>query len=215
MVRSGVKERYAESGRVIDGKKLGNELILPCVESRMTHEQYRVTMGSIDGCGRAMTELTRRLSVAELSQRILEMARTGVYRASIFDTFKPLATRRQISLAIQHAKKFGLHSVPSMRDADLGTYYQLDVTKFQALEQAFQKSTPIESEEDVLWRMTQVTATIQGMLAIAAGGAISLSGIGIVCLLTAKTQLGWGLLSSATGAVGIWVIQKSLAKKVL
>ncbi len=161
-----------------------------------------------------MSGITRRLSVTELSQRILDMGKTGVYRSSIFEAFQPVATQRQISLAIRHAKQFGLHSVAKMRDRELGTYYQVDAVKRQQLHQAFQTTVPAASEEDVLKRMTEAVLTIQMMLKVTAGGAIAVFGVGLFCLTTGKPQLGGGLLTSALCLVGIWAMQRSLAKKV-
>jgi hypothetical protein len=150
-----------------------------------------------------------------MSQRILEMAKTGVYRSSIFEAFQPVATKRHISLAIRHAKKFGLHSVAKLRHGELGTYYQVDLATYQACQTALQKSIPMESEEDVVKRMMDAVMMIQMMLTIAAGGAIAFFGMGLVCFTTGKPNLGWGLLTSSVGAVGIWTLQKAIAKKVI
>jgi hypothetical protein len=126
-----------------------------------------------------------------------------------------MATKRQISLAIRHAKKFGLHSVARLRDTELGTYYQVDTVKFQTLQQAFRISIPTENEEDVLKRMTDAVLTIQMMLTIAATGAIALLVGSLFCLTTGKPQLGGGLLTSAICLLGLWILQRSLAKKVM
>ena len=48
------------------------------------------------------------------------MARTGVYRQSVFEAFRSMATQRQIRDAIAQAKQFGLYTVSSLRDAELG-----------------------------------------------------------------------------------------------
>lgn len=161
-----------------------------------------------------MSGITRRLTVSELSQRILEMAKTGVYRESIFEAFQPVATKRQISHAIRHAKQFGLHSIAPMRDANLGTYYQLDAVKFASLQQAFKASVPL-AEEDVFQRMTEATLTIRMMLTIASGGAIALFGVGLLCMAIGNSGAGWGLMTSSIGAVGIWALQKALARKIM
>lgn len=161
-----------------------------------------------------MSGITRRLTVAELSQRILEMAKTGIYRESIFETFQPVATKVQIRQAIRHAKQFGLHSVAAMRDAELGTYYQVDQVKLAALQSALQVSLPL-AEADVFQRMTEAMLTIRLMLAIAGAGAIALLGVGIVCLLTENTGAGWGLISSALSTIALWTVQKGLARKVM
>ncbi|MDX2243910.1 MAG: hypothetical protein NW224_24805 [Leptolyngbyaceae cyanobacterium bins.302] len=161
-----------------------------------------------------MSEIARRLSVSELSQRILEMAKTGVYRESIFETFQPVATKQQISHAIRHAKQFGLHSIATMRDPELGTYYQLDQVKFASLQATFQAALPL-SKEDVFQRMTEAVVTIRLMLAVAGSGAIALLGFGLFCLLTGHPGSGWGVVSGAISAIGIWGMQRSLAKKLL
>jgi hypothetical protein len=79
-----------------------------------------------------MPQIVPRLSETELSQRILDMAKTGVYRESIFEAFQSLATKQQIRRAIAHAKQFGLYSVRQHRDDELGTYYEVDLAKYQS-----------------------------------------------------------------------------------
>jgi hypothetical protein len=89
-----------------------------------------------------MSPLAPRLSETELSQRILEMAKTGVYRESIFEAFRSLATKRQIRQAIAHAKQFGLYSVRDLRDEELGTYYQVDLAKYDSFQAALKAAVP-------------------------------------------------------------------------
>lgn len=161
-----------------------------------------------------MSGITRRLTVSELSQRILDMAKTGVYRESLFETFQPMATKQQISHAIRHAKQFGLHSVAKLRDPELGTYYQLDQVKFDSLQHSLQTVVPL-AKEDVLQRMTEAVVTIRLMLTVAAGGAIALFAIGAFCLMTQNSSTGWGLIAGAVSSAGIWALQKALAKKIL
>jgi hypothetical protein len=160
-------------------------------------------------------EISRRLTIAELSDRILDMGKTGVYRTSIFEAFQPVATKRQISLAIRHAKRFGLHSVAKLRDADLGTYYQLDGVKYQALRHTIQSIAPLESEEAVLQRMTDAVATVKLMITVAGGGAIALLSSGFICLLLGRASLGGGLLTGGATAIALWMLQKNLAKKIV
>ena len=161
------------------------------------------------------SEISRRLAIGELSERILEMAKTGVYRTSVFEAFQPVATQRQISLAIRHAKRFGLHSVAKLRDAELGTYYQLDAVKYQSLQHTMQSVVPLESEEAVLKRMTDAVATVKLLVTVAGSGAISLLSSGFICLLLGKASLGGGLLTGGTTAIALWLLQKSLAKKIV
>ena len=161
-----------------------------------------------------MSEISRRLSVLELSQRILEMAQSGVYRESVFETFQPVATKQQIRQAIRHAKQFGLHSIAQMRDAELGTYYQLDQVKFDSLKSTLSASLPL-SEADVLQRLTEAVVTIRLMLVVAGSSTIVLLGGGFFCLMSGHSGMGWGLLGGAIGGIGTWILQKSLAKKLM
>jgi len=161
-----------------------------------------------------MNEITRRLTVTELTQRILEMAKTGVYRESIFETFKPLATKQQIRQAIRHAKQFGLHSVATMRDVQLGTYYQLDQVKFAALQHSLQSSIPL-TEADVFQRMTEAVLTIRMMLMVSGCGAFVLLGGGLFSLLSGSSTAGWGLILGSFSAIAIWTAQRSIAKKIM
>lgn len=67
-----------------------------------------------------------RLSLTDLTQRILEMSETGIYRESIFEVFHSMTTKKDVRRAIAYAKTLGLYSVASLRDDTLGTYYQLN-----------------------------------------------------------------------------------------
>lgn len=161
-----------------------------------------------------MTGITRRLTVIELTQRILEMAKTGVYRESIFATFQSLATKDQIRQAIRQAKQFGLYSVATLRDDQLGTYYQLDAVKFAALQPTLKTSLPL-AEGDVLQRMTEAVVTVRLMLVIAGGGALCLFGVGLFCILANHSGMGWGLVAGSFSAIAIWVLQRAIAQKLL
>ncbi|MGF1538631.1 MAG: hypothetical protein ACFB4J_19390 [Elainellaceae cyanobacterium] len=72
-----------------------------------------------------------RLSLTDLTQRILEMSETGIYRESIFEVFHSLTTKKDVRRAIAYAKTLGLYSVASLRDDTLGTFYQLDPEVYQ------------------------------------------------------------------------------------
>jgi hypothetical protein len=161
-----------------------------------------------------MSVITKRLSVPELSQQILEMAKTGVYRESVLEALQPMATKKQIRVAIAHAKRFGLHSVANLRDPELGTYYQLDLAKYQSLQHAIYSPAHFGKDADLLQRVMDATQTVQQMLAIAGSLAILLSLAGVTCLFTGQGQLGLGLLSSAASAFGIWALQHTFARKI-
>lgn len=159
-----------------------------------------------------MSVITRRLSVPELSQQILTMAKAGVYRESVFEALRPMGTRKQISAAIAHAKRFGLHSVASLRDDELGTYYQVDLVKYQSLEHAIATPAHLGDDAELLERVMSANTAMQRMLVVAQSLAALLAVIGVLCLLDSRQQLGMGLLSGAFSAAGIWAMQRSLSK---
>ncbi|GAB4142525.1 MAG: hypothetical protein Fur0046_19140 [Cyanobacteria bacterium J069] len=157
--------------------------------------------------------IARQLSVAELSQRILDMGKTGVYRASLFEALGPVATQRQIRAAIAHAKHFGLHSVSSLRDAELGTYYQLDLAKYQTLQHLVVVSAPITADGNLIEKYTRATATIHTMLNLVRGLGVGLAGAGAVCVFLGKPQVSFGLLSGAVSLGLLWAVQRAIAQR--
>jgi hypothetical protein len=161
-----------------------------------------------------MDIITKRLSGPELTQHILDMAKTGVYRESVLEALQPLATKRQISQAIAQAKRFGLHSVASLRDAELGTYYQLDLAQYQARQHLLKSEAHLGSDADLVQRVTVATEAVQSMLAIAQTLAAVLATASVVAALNHWRPLSLVLLSSSASAVGIWLVQKSLVKKL-
>lgn len=160
-----------------------------------------------------MDSITQRLSVSELTPRILEMAKSGVYRTSIFEAFRAMATQKQISQAIRHAKQFGLYSVAGLRDAELGTYYQLDEVKYRSLQPTLQ-STLINLDVDPVKQATEAMLTVKLMLAIAKGLTIALAGLSVFCFFTGHWQMAWETVAGTLSALGIWSVQKALAKKL-
>lgn len=151
--------------------------------------------------------ITQRLSVSELSQKILEMATTGVYRESVFEALQPTATKKQIRAAIAHAKRFGLCSVASLRDPELGTYYQLDAAKYQALKHALHSSAHLGKDAELVQRLTAANQTLQQVLLIAQSFSVALLGLGLLCWFSGWQQLGHEALSAAVGAILIWGVQ--------
>ena len=159
-----------------------------------------------------MTASSRTASVTELSQRILDMAKTGVYRESVFEALHPLATKKTIRLAIARSKKFGLHSVASLRDETLGTYYQLDIEKYTALQHAL--NVPVPHDDETL--MEQAIAASQALnhvLMIAKGMALALFGGGLGCWVIGQRDACAGLMIGAASAAGTWLLQKRLASR--
>jgi hypothetical protein len=168
-----------------------------------------------------MSLITKRSSIPELSQHILEMARTGVYRESVLEALRPLATQKDIRLAIAHAKKFGLHSVAGLRDAELGTYYEVDLQKYETLKAGIHlvaapnasnavAPVPLNSTQ----QLVETTLALRLMLTTVKGVAIAL-----LLLAGASFVLGWqqmstSLFTGAMSAIAIWMLQKALARKV-
>ena len=167
------------------------------------------------GANLASSGYGTRLSVTELSQRILEMATTGVYRESLFETFKPVATKRQIRDAIAMAKQFGLGSDPTMRDEQLGTYYQADFQQYESFQTAVAASVTFTAGEDMATRITETTRVMLSMVRVAAGVGLLLMLLGGICVLMGRLQTGVIFWSSALCAGGIWSLQRLLVKQIL
>ncbi|MDB9524488.1 hypothetical protein PN498_00685 [Oscillatoria sp. CS-180] len=155
-----------------------------------------------------MPEIAPRLSETELSQRILDMAKTGVYRESIFEAFQSLATKRQVSSAIAHAKQLGLYSVSSLRDPDLGTYYQVDLAKYQSLQAALKANIQISASDDLAAQILITTQTIRAMLVISGGFTLVLVISGGFLLLTGHLQSGRFAWVGAACVGGVWSLQQ-------
>lgn len=158
-----------------------------------------------------MSAIARRLSVAELSQQVLKMGKSGVYRESVFEALRPMATKGQIRQAIAHAKKFGLHSVADLRDPQLGTYYQLDLVTYQSLQHLVESSLPLLEDGKALQKLTAATVTVQRMLALVNGLAVGLAVLAIACSLTGQAQLGLGLFGGALSLGMVWAMQRAIA----
>ncbi len=158
-----------------------------------------------------MTEL----SMNELTGRILEMAQTGVYRESLFEAFRSVATKRQVRESIVLAKQFGLRSDPSLRDSDLGTYYQVNPDKVQSFQQAIQNSTTLSAGDDLAARVQLATRTVKLMLLVSGASAIALLFVGSSYVLAGKAEAAAAWWTSALCAGGIWLWQKKVAKPLL
>ena len=156
-----------------------------------------------------------RLSETELSQRILDMAKTGVYRESIFEAFQSLATKQQIRRAIAHAKQFGLYSVRNLRDPDLGTYYQVDLSKYQSFQAALKAAVPLAAGEDLAARILTSTQAIQVLLAISGSLALGFLVVGGFCLVTGHLQSGRLAWVSAASIGCVWGLQRTCVRSLL
>ncbi len=158
---------------------------------------------------------TAQLSMNELTGRILDMAQTGVYRESLFETFRPMATKRQVKESIALAKQFGLHSDPTLRDAELGTYYQVDPLKVKSFQDTVQHSIVLSAGDDMAQRIYTATRTVKLMLVVSGGGAIALLLIGGGYVLAGKSEAAAIWWTSALCTGGIWLWQKSVAQPLL
>ncbi|MEO1298757.1 MAG: hypothetical protein AAFW75_23850 [Cyanobacteria bacterium J06636_16] len=162
-----------------------------------------------------MPHASSQLSETELSQRILEMAKTGVYRESIFEAFQSFATKQQIRRAIAYTKQFGLHSVRHLRDFELGTYYQVDLTKYQSFQAALKAAVPLAADDDLAARILASTQAIQSLLAISGSFAMGFLVIGGFCLVTGHLQSGRLAWVSAASIGGIWLLQRACVRSLL
>lgn len=160
-----------------------------------------------------MDVITRRLSLPELTEKILEMAKTGVYRESVFEALRPMASKQQIGTAIAHAKQFGLHSVAKLRDAELGTYYQLDLTTYQSLQHTLHKLPPV-TEEPSSKREHGLNKITQQLLMVSKVVTLGLFSISVLCLLIDLDSFGLGLLNGAVSAGIIWAVQQKILQKL-
>ncbi len=152
----------------------------------------------------------RTASIPELSQRILDMATTGVYRESIFEALQPMATKKAVRLAIAHAKKFGLYSVASLRDEALGTYYQLDAETYAARCHALDEAFAVDPNGS-MGRAIAPTQVLDRVLMIAQGVALALFLGGISCWGMGQRDLCAALFIGAASVAGTWALQRQAA----
>ena len=151
----------------------------------------------------------------DLSHRILEMAATGVYRESIFEAFKPMATKKQISSAIALAKQFGLRTDASLRDPELGTYYHADPEQVQQYQALTTTAITLSDTDDVASRMTVAVQTLHAMVTIAGAVTVVLVVIGSLCVLSGRLINGAVVYCSAFWTGIIWLVQQQLIRKAL
>ena len=159
--------------------------------------------------------ITAQISLNDLTGRILDMAQTGVYRESLFETFRPVATKRQVKEAIALAKQFGLHSDPTLRDTELGTYYQVDPLKVKSFQNAIQHSIVLSAGDDMAQRVYAATRTVKLMLVVSGASAIALLLLGSTYVLAGKAEAAAIWWTSALCAGGIWLWQKKVAQPLL
>jgi hypothetical protein len=160
-----------------------------------------------------MIEPSRRLSSLELSQKILEMGKTGVYRESIFEALHPYATKKQIRAAIAHAKQCGLHSVANLRDDTLGTYYQLDLVKYQTLKPTLQDTLPLMEQGELAQQLLSTTRTLHQVLAFTRMAWMALAIAACLSFLLGSNRLGFGTLSGAVSIAFLWGVQQQWVRR--
>jgi hypothetical protein len=148
----------------------------------------------------------------ELGQRVLAMAKTGVYRESIFEALQPMATKRQIREAIALAKAFGLQSNPKLRDPELGTYYQVSLQQYESFQSAVQASLAPGVWQDPTTQLVEMTLVLRRMVRLVGGIALVLLAIGSGYILSNQLTTGALFCSAALCAGGIWMLQKQLVK---
>lgn len=143
------------------------------------------------------------------------MAKTGVYRQSVFEALGPLATRRQIRDAIAQAKQFGLYTVSSLRDDDLGTYYQVEAANYESFQAASKALAAGSPPENLAAHVVATHHALRAMLTAVAGSTLGLGFLGGWCLLDGQTQLGRGLWLGAVVSGGLWGVQRWIARRFL
>lgn len=154
-------------------------------------------------------------SPLELTDRVLTMAQTGVYRQSVFEALGPIATRPQIREAIAQAKQFGLYTVSALRDDELGTYYQVEPTRYESFQAAAKVLVAGPSPENLAEQVIATHSALRAMLTTVATSTLGLGMIGGWCLLDGHTQLGRGLWLGAVVAGGLWIVQRWIARQAL
>ncbi|HIK44671.1 MAG TPA: hypothetical protein IGR64_07245 [Leptolyngbyaceae cyanobacterium M65_K2018_010] len=162
-----------------------------------------------------MTLASKPTSIPDLTSQILAMAKTGVYRQSLFEALRPLATQRQIRAAIAQAKQFGLYTVPALRDQELGTYYQVEGTDFEAFQQAAKTLTALSPTGDLAEQMITPHRAMRAMLTTVAGCSLGLGLLGGWCFWDGQAQAGRLLWLGALVAGGLWGVQRAIAKRVM
>ena len=162
-----------------------------------------------------MNALTRCLSTAEISQRILDMAVTGVYRESVIEAFYPLATKKQIRQAIAQAKQLGVRSVPQLRDETLGTYYQIDASSYASAQAVVKAEIARGAEASPAERLLLATQALRAMLGVSVTFALLLGVCSTLLWLNGQLLWGTGTLLGSLSAAGIWLIQKRLARNLI
>ena len=155
------------------------------------------------------------LHEVELSQRILAMATTGVYRESLFDTFSGVASKRQVRSAIATAKQFGLRSNPALRDTELGTYYHIDPKQYDSFQTLIESAISPVSTDDVATRLLKLTEAVQILVRVSGGVAIALLISGSFCILNGKLTLAAIIWSASLAVSLVWMLQKLLVGSLL
>jgi hypothetical protein len=163
----------------------------------------------------SMSLASQRVSTSDLTAQVVAMAKTGVYRQSVFEALKPMATQRQIRDAIAQAKQFGLYTVPSLRDGELGTYYQLDLADYEAFQAATKTLATLSPSVNLADQVVNTHRAMRAMLTTVAGCSLGLGLLGGWCLWEGQAQVGRLLWLGALMAGGLWGVQRAIAKRVL
>ncbi|MBU6228843.1 MAG: hypothetical protein KGQ93_04025 [Cyanobacteria bacterium REEB459] len=151
----------------------------------------------------------------DLIAQVLAMAKTGTYRQLVFETLGPAASQRQIRAAIAQARQFGLRSVPSLRDQELGTYYQVSLADYEAFQVASTTLNRLPPATDLANQVANTQQALRQMLRAVAACSLGLAGLGGWCLLAGRVQTGGGLWLAALVVAGVWTAQRAIARRVL
>ena len=138
------------------------------------------------------------------------MATTGVYRESIFEALQPLSTKKNIRLAIAHAKQLGMYSVADLRDDALGTYYQIDVAQYHLSNEALQSPLLPDDPVQAVQVATDAVSALSWVVRLTFFAAILLTSMGISCGWFEYGHFRGGLLVGAGLVFLIWHLQRRL-----
>ncbi len=155
------------------------------------------------------------LHEVQLSQRILEMATAGVYRESLFEALGDVASKRQVRSAIATAKQFGLRSDPTLRDSELGTYYQVDPQRYQSFQALLAASISPLDREDVATRLRRLTELVYILVRVSGGITLLLTAGGGLCVLNGQLTVAAAVWSAALAVAGVWLLQRLLISSTL
>ena len=121
----------------------------------------------------------------------------------------------ELERAIATAKQFGLRSNPTLRDTDLGTYYQIDPQQYASFRTLLEAAISPVSTDDVATRLRKLTEAVQILVRVSGGVAIALLISGSLCVLNGQLTLAAITWSASLAVSLVWMLQKLLVGSLL